>query len=87
MLRNQRRRKNNNQKTGSAEKEKISTATQIFVQACERSYSFPSCNKLVISNMLGFNFTGKKSLFLVQKQYQRMQNEKRPHNANRKLKV
>lgn len=80
---------NNRITTRSAEKEKISTATQIFEQACERSYNFPSCTGLVISNMLGFHFTCKKSLFffLVQKQYQRMQNEKRPHNANRKLKV
>lgn len=53
----------NNQVTRSAEKEKISTATQIFEQACERSYNFPPCTGLVISNMLGFHFTCKKSLF------------------------
>lgn len=55
----------NNQITRCAEKEKISTATQTFAQACERSYSFPSCTRLVISNMLGFHFACKKKPFFL----------------------
>lgn len=70
--------------TGNAQRKGLA-AKGDSVQACKHSYILPSCNRSCYLRMLRFHDNTCKKAFRCRSSTKGCKNEKRPHNANRKV--